>query len=318
MRLGIISDVHANLHALKAVCVHAKKMQVKPESWIFLGDAVGYGPAPVETIQLLSGMVKNPRRWFVGNHDVGVLGLAPLPVSEEAAFTQREHRQIIKETAPDLWDRINTEWTIKKANARRCIKGLDYWFCHAAFPRVPGIWVDQVLVNPFPWAEDDGFDRKESIFRMLESKRLNDGPAVYFHGHSHLPYAKGIVRGENASRHLPIQYADTPDQFLYQIREYDRIIFCAGSVGQPRNPDPVAHAAYGVLDTTAETFQFCRVPYNSEWVWSEMKNRGYPLELVEILKGYYPDNVYWKTKGKGTKYKWDTLFKESDTGWDVL
>lgn len=51
MILGLISDVHANVLALEAVLGELKRRGA--ESVICLGDLVGYGPSPNETLELL-------------------------------------------------------------------------------------------------------------------------------------------------------------------------------------------------------------------------------------------------------------------------
>ena len=51
MRIGLISDVHANVLALEAVMAELRRADV--DTVLCLGDVVGYGPAPNETIELL-------------------------------------------------------------------------------------------------------------------------------------------------------------------------------------------------------------------------------------------------------------------------
>ena len=51
MILGVISDVHANVVALEAVLGVMKRERV--DTIVCLGDLVGYGPSPNETIELL-------------------------------------------------------------------------------------------------------------------------------------------------------------------------------------------------------------------------------------------------------------------------
>ena len=55
MKLALLSDIHANLHALQACLDHAQAQGV--DQWVFLGDLVGYGANPSEKWQLydLSG-----------------------------------------------------------------------------------------------------------------------------------------------------------------------------------------------------------------------------------------------------------------------
>ena len=68
MRYLIISDIHANLAAFKAVLDDAEGKYDKV--WC-LGDLVGYGPDPNECIELLTSL---DHLGIAGNHDWAVLG----------------------------------------------------------------------------------------------------------------------------------------------------------------------------------------------------------------------------------------------------
>jgi len=68
MRLAVLSDIHANLAALDAVC---DDMPPVDEVWA-LGDIVGYGPQPNEVIRRLVEL----GAWAVmGNHDGAAVGV---------------------------------------------------------------------------------------------------------------------------------------------------------------------------------------------------------------------------------------------------
>ena len=54
MRLGLISDIHANRVALEAVVADGRAAGV--EQWWALGDLVAIGPQPVETLELLTAL----------------------------------------------------------------------------------------------------------------------------------------------------------------------------------------------------------------------------------------------------------------------
>ena len=72
MRYGLISDVHANLTALKAVMTAAQAESI--DGYLCAGDLVGYGPEPNECVRLLADI---GARCVAGNHDrmaVGALG----------------------------------------------------------------------------------------------------------------------------------------------------------------------------------------------------------------------------------------------------
>lgn len=68
MRIAIVSDIHANLAAFEAVLRHAKS--VGYDKMVCLGDVIGYGPDPVECIDL----VREHCEWsLLGNHDFAAL-----------------------------------------------------------------------------------------------------------------------------------------------------------------------------------------------------------------------------------------------------
>ena len=51
MKIGIVSDVHSNMDALKAALDYLDEQQV--EQIVCLGDVVGYGPSPNECCEML-------------------------------------------------------------------------------------------------------------------------------------------------------------------------------------------------------------------------------------------------------------------------
>ena len=77
MRIGVISDVHANLHALEAVL--AALDGDAPDAIWCLGDVVGYGPRPNECCELVAARCD---LCLVGNHDLVALGAADVAIEE--------------------------------------------------------------------------------------------------------------------------------------------------------------------------------------------------------------------------------------------
>ena len=69
MRVAVISDIHANAHALTAVL--AAIDVERPDALWCLGDLVGYGPQPNECIRLVR---ERADVCLLGNHDLGALG----------------------------------------------------------------------------------------------------------------------------------------------------------------------------------------------------------------------------------------------------
>lgn len=69
MRIGVLSDIHANLHALEAVL--DELAFERPDALWCLGDVVGYGARPNECCALVRERVD---LCLAGNHDLAALG----------------------------------------------------------------------------------------------------------------------------------------------------------------------------------------------------------------------------------------------------
>jgi predicted phosphodiesterase len=88
MRAAVVSDIHANLHALEAV-LEAIDSEAPDELWC-LGDLVGYGPKPNECCALVQ---ERATTCLAGNHDLAVRGTIDLSefsgdAGEAAAWTR--------------------------------------------------------------------------------------------------------------------------------------------------------------------------------------------------------------------------------------
>jgi len=85
MRVAVISDVHANAHALDAVLKDVDAAGV--DALWCLGDTVGYGPRPNECCATVRERAAHA---LVGNHDLVALGeLATSEFNDEAAAAAR-------------------------------------------------------------------------------------------------------------------------------------------------------------------------------------------------------------------------------------
>jgi len=82
VRVAVLSDVHANLHALQAVLAEVDAGGFD-ELWC-LGDVVGYGPQPNECAALLR---ERATVCLAGNHDLVVLGKIPMTAFADDAAT---------------------------------------------------------------------------------------------------------------------------------------------------------------------------------------------------------------------------------------
>ncbi|MGN0877082.1 MAG: SUMF1/EgtB/PvdO family nonheme iron enzyme [Kiritimatiellia bacterium] len=107
MKYAIITDIHANASALRSVLADAHDCGV--EKVICLGDVVGYGPEPAETLQLVYDRV---HVCLAGNHDDAVCGRCVLDnFNDFAASVIKRHRAALSanalnwlETRPYIWE----------------------------------------------------------------------------------------------------------------------------------------------------------------------------------------------------------------------
>ncbi len=89
MRYAILSDVHANESALRAVLTDAQDAGV--ECIFCLGDVLGYGPDPVAALELVHDRA---HVCLCGNHDAAACGTFPVEdFTEVAANAVTNHRK---------------------------------------------------------------------------------------------------------------------------------------------------------------------------------------------------------------------------------
>src|SRR6185369_15866940 len=86
-RQAIISDIHGNLLALDAVMRDITDQKV--DEIVCIGDIAGYGPDPVECIDV----VREKCKWVLcGNHDAALFMISPIgfnKIAKEAIEWQR-------------------------------------------------------------------------------------------------------------------------------------------------------------------------------------------------------------------------------------
>ena len=223
---AIISDVHGNLEALRAVLADIAQHSV--EAVYCLGDVVGYGPNPRECLELVMSRCKIT---LLGNHDQAALFDPP-------NFNKNAERAI-------LWtrDQLETPAPSRQAMEKRweflgelprTHREESTLFVHGS-PRNP--------VNEYIFPEDIYNQRKmEALFRLVERR--------CFQGHTHVP---GVFT------EAPAFFS--PDEIDYSYRlDGGRLLCNVGSVGQPRDGD--WRACYVLLDD--EAIRYRRVEYDVE------------------------------------------------------
>ena len=100
MRVAVISDIHANLHALEAVLTAIDADPVD-ELWC-LGDLVGYGPKPNECCAIVQARAAV---CLCGNHDLAVRGTIDLfEFSGDAGTAAAWTREVLADEARAFLD----------------------------------------------------------------------------------------------------------------------------------------------------------------------------------------------------------------------
>ena len=152
--MAVISDVHANWHALEAVLEEVDR-EGPDELWC-LGDLVGYGPRPNPCCVAVE---RRAAICLAGNHDLGVLGAIDLgEFAGDAAVAARWTRGVLAEGSRAFLESLASSGTREQVE-----------LFHAS-PRDP-VW-EYVL-------------SAEAAHVALE---LTEAPLVLV-GHSHVPLA---------------------------------------------------------------------------------------------------------------------------------
>jgi uncharacterized protein (TIGR02996 family) len=221
---AILSDIHGNLEALEAVLADAARHGATEV--YCLGDVVGYGPNPMECLELSMGwkvvLLGNFDWAAVSGDDLGGWGV------RSAADSIFWFRRLL--ASRDGGEALGTFL----AERPRTHEEKAVTFVHGT-PRNP--------LNEYIFPEDIYNRRKmERIFASF--------PWCCFHGHTHVP---GIVT-DSLEYHSP---ADIGSRWHLGTC---KMLCDVGSVGQPRDGD--RRASYVLFD--GQTIHFRRVEYDLE------------------------------------------------------
>lgn len=208
-RTAVLSDIHGNLEALRAVLADIESQNV--ERIFCLGDIIGYGPNPRECIDAC----RDFDLCLLGNHDNGAL-FDPDGFSrgaEQAIFwTRRELEDTGIDGCEDRWNFL--------ARLPRTHREGDFMFVHGS-ARSP--------LDEYVFPEDVYNEKKmERIFGFVQQ--------YCFQGHTHVP---GVFT-ENSRFYGLAELSNR-----YTLGD-GKAMVNVGSVGQPRDNDP--RSCYVIVD----------------------------------------------------------------------
>lgn len=242
MKYLVLSDIHSNQEALAAVLSHVRRKRW--DKAVFLGDLVGYGANPNQTVDTLRRL--RPLVGIRGNHDKVCSGL--------------ENGEMFNRVALEA-----AMWTRRKLT-RTNLRWLR------ALPKGPRLVDGTFGISHGTPVEEDAY-----IFGEIEALnvfRRTDYDVCFF-GHSH----------------FPVIFALTPDaitttltvapSFRFKLQPGARYLINPGSIGQPRDGNPLA--SFAIYDSEQRSVTIYRIAYRVAEAQDKILKAGLPRPLAERL-----------------------------------
>jgi predicted phosphodiesterase len=244
VRYALISDIHANLPALRAVLSDIDS--TKHVSGIYhLGDLTGYAPWPNEVVSLLR---ERAIPGIAGNYDSTVA-------------SDYKHCGCRADSArEEELSHLSYEWTRAHvtADTKRYLGSLPFrvdirpFGGHVSGPTITLVHGNQTLNTVYVTE-----DRSDSFLtKMATDIDARSGDIVCF-GHTHKPWERTVAG---------VQFINT------------------GSVGRPKDGDPRACYVMLTVDQSGAEVEFVRVDYDVEAAALAIRDSDLPDEFADVLK----------------------------------
>ncbi|TNE45712.1 MAG: metallophosphoesterase [Deltaproteobacteria bacterium] len=243
-RTLVFSDIHGNYPALEAVLGKAKDMEV--DSYLFLGDVVGYGPFPKECVDRVAALPSCI--CLKGNHDeIASSGTIP-------EGTNRLARESLRWTQEQL-SQEQMAW----------LGGLSHEHSEPPWLAVHGAPQDPDRIYAYVY---------EMTYRSNLEHLHKRGYSLCFYGHTHVPFVY-LLNAEGGTEKL------SPETFsVFQTGQV--ALVNPGSVGQPRDRDPMS--SFAIWEHSVNQVSFHRVAYDVESTMNEIIRCGLPDDLCSRLE----------------------------------
>ena len=243
-RLALISDIHANLPALRAVLADIDD-RAHVDAIYHLGDLTGYAPWPNEVVSLLR---ERAIPGISGNYDSTIAAdykhcgcRADTPHDEELSHISFE------------WTRSHVTPETKKYLGTLPFR-LDIrpFGGHVSGPTITLVHGNQTLNTVYVTE-----DRSDAFLEKM-SKDLGSRPEdVVCFGHTHKPWHR-VVDG--------VQFVNT------------------GSVGRPKDGDPRAGYVLLTTEGSGVRIEFVRVAYDIDEAARAIRDSELPAEFADFLR----------------------------------
>lgn len=242
MKYLILSDIHSNKEALSAVLSFVRR---KPwDKAVFLGDLVGYGANPNQAVDMLRSL--RPLAAIRGNHDKVCSGI------EDGELFNRMALEAALWTRRKL-TRSNIQW----------LKNL---------PQGPMVVDDAFTISHGTPIDEDAY-----IFGEIEALnvfRQASFPVCFF-GHSHFPVIFAL------SPDAITTILTVAPSFRFKLKPGVRYLINPGSVGQPRDGNPLT--SFALYDSDARVVTVHRIPYQVRQTQAKILKAGLPRPLADRL-----------------------------------
>ena len=201
MRSLVVSDLHSNAEALRAVLSRVQRKRF--DQIVCLGDFVGYGAEPNQVLDMMR-TVRGTKFYIRGNHDRVAAGLEEgvgfNPAAKFAVMWTRDHL-----SAPN----------------RHFLKEL---------PLGPLRRDGMMICHGSPYDEDEYVFTEHHAAQVMA---LFETPVILY-GHTHLP----VIFAMDNQRH--VWGASIHEDAKFHLKPGLRYLINPGSVGQPRDRNPRA------------------------------------------------------------------------------
>lgn len=244
MRYALISDIHANLHALDAVLADISQ-RGNVDATYHLGDLVGYSAFPNDVVNRLQ---ENGIVGIAGNYDSTVA----TDYAHCGCKSESPQQEALAHQSFEFTKRTVTPATKAFLAALPFSLELRPLGGHARGPRLVLVHGTPTL-NTLYWTADRS---DEFCITMAKHAGLTSGDMIAF-GHTHKPWHRDVEG---------MHFVNT------------------GSVGRPKDGDPRAGYVLVELGQEAPRVEFVRVAYDIEAAVAAVKEAGLPNEFAEFLR----------------------------------
>ncbi|MCK5003856.1 MAG: metallophosphoesterase family protein [Candidatus Aminicenantes bacterium] len=242
MRYLIFSDIHSNLEAFEKLL--SLKITDSIDKFLFLGDLVGYGADPNDTISLFRSM--NNTFAIRGNHDKVISNLESSSLFNPVAAFSAE------------WSKVKLSDENKKF-LKELKKG--------------PVIVDHFLTICHGSTFDEDY-YVFSVFEAVESLKFMK-TSIGFFGHTHFPVI--YFQRNNKLNAIPLN----SDKKI-KLDPNTRYLINPGSIGQPRDKNP--RSSFIIYDSDKREIVFSRYEYNVKKTQKKIRAAGLPELLASRLE----------------------------------